>query len=100
MENERIKFTCPNCKEDIYLTFNTIDCPKCGFEFPEGSVKKIFYRLESARANSKLIQFGDKMQKTGTGLQNAGNAMDSVANTMLSFGCLFIVLIIVVLFIL
>lgn len=63
MENERIKITCPNCKESIYLTFNTKRCPKCGFEYTEGGVKNIFYNLESARANNNLYQTGKKWKK-------------------------------------
>lgn len=100
MENEKIKINCPNCKKQIYLTFNTKECPKCGFKYDDEAVKDIFYKLESERANSKLIQIGDRLQKSGKGLQNAGNAMDSVANSMMGCGCLLVVLFIIVLLIL
>lgn len=100
MENEKIKITCPNCKKQIYLTFNTKECPKCGFKYDDEAVKNIFYKLESERANSKLIQIGKKMEKSGAQMEKAGDAMNSLGNSMMGCGCLLVVLFIIVLLIL
>lgn len=87
IENERIKNVCQHCGKDIYLTFNTKECPKCGAKYDEEEVKNIFYKLESARANSALYQFGEKLEKAGKGLEDAGNSMNSTANSMIGCGC-------------
>lgn len=78
---ERLKVTCNGCQNKIVVTFNTIQCPKCGTKYDAEEVHNLFYNYETQLANSKAYNFGEKAEKTS-------KATSSFGDWIQTLGCL------------
>ncbi|MGO2565844.1 MAG: hypothetical protein ACTH8E_08645 [Brochothrix thermosphacta] len=81
IQKERMNLNCRSCGEDFVATFNTSSCPKCGIDFEENEIKKIFYDYESQLVNNPRYMAGEKLEKISSDLNNA-------SKSTASFGCL------------
>lgn len=100
IKQELLKVKCPYCGKNIRLTYHAEQCPKCGGEFAPEQVRKTFHDYESALANNKIYQAGERMNKSGKAIQSVGDSMQSAGGSMMRIGCtmtIFTIIIIILL---
>lgn len=87
LENTKLKYQCPDCKETIILTFHTSQCPKCHAKYDNDEIKQLFYNYESQVENSTFTKVGNALIKTGDGMATAGDGIKETGNAISSLGC-------------
>ena len=90
LQNTTLNINCHRCGKKITLTFNTIQCPKCGEMFDPEAIKRIFYNYESRLANSKAYKVGNAIEKTGNGLNSFGIFLSSLGCVIMGIPLLII----------
>ena len=87
LENTKLKYQCPNCKETIILTFHTIQCPKCQAKYNSDEIKQIFYNYESQVENATATKVANTLNSIGSGMSAAGDGLKEGGNALSSLGC-------------